>query len=1159
MFSIFGLLLLLYNSLGQHQGVEKALRKLKESVDRFEFNFHKAVLEEYGQIGMVKSALEERAERHFNLLDQTNIDFPAAVIQTEKRIENFFASKVGALKRLASAAEKEALKVNIDEELPISLTDKECSRNLRQLNKNSVKNSQIWERINKGELQQRSGVHVAIEAYKCSGEVVRDLNWTGQQQLERQMIENIKLDSSIMRQYIGTYSGLTRIFPGFKWDYGTEQFGVDLFDPRFRPWFISSESSPRDVLFLLDLSGSAKGMSAHLIKTAVGAVLQTLTPNDFFSGIWYNSRRERVLDNCTGTYDSFVQATSGNKLLFRRLLDRVEERDQASLPAALEMAFDEFFRSSKNKDNNNNTSSPPQRSGGHSIVLLFTDGIEFWPAEVVQKLQKEHPSAEPIRVFGHSVGHGRDAQAAISWLNCWTHAGLSQAVIGSIAEVRMKARDHLKKLNEILALAYRDKAASPENRPITWTPPYMDAQKGGPVLTLSMPLLGNQPNIYNYLDFAKINLTNSSQQNIHLDGFMGIAAIDIAFETIGKILSLEGEFDLTQAYAFIVDNNGLTYFHPRLKTPPAEVFNVRRTLCHRTSTLIRSNVRVPFSRADEFIQQQMGYIDSIPHTDILKLLELDENFDEEEREKEEEDKLLIKFRENLIFGKCSQTLEDDKRQFRCFPIPDTPLIVGFVLRKGRPKIILRGQPEMENPFELSERLKSSFVSNRKNIKQINLQSIIPSSVGLLLRDDQLQQFSMSTELSRFKPLKQFNYLLELLPSTSSIGSLLLSHLSALALNELIPLWSNKLEKKWENVDLCLNENLIKQKQISTTTFIRTFLEFKSTAILGYPGIIAVFPKCKVSSIRSFLHNSFENENGYDNNVIVHFDTEKELITVEQSVGVVDPTRRNSLARIGVQLRSNYLQQKFQLAIKTKTENGWTECSTTNKQHRNCLLLNSDSFVLASNQNSEFIPLHLSQIEPELFNEFLERELIKKITWRNPNSLCPMILETSRLRQQQFSLLQQQNLDNSLYYSSSLLNNYSPFLQFLTFLFSWLDFLIPSFHVFATKTTQTDQFIPLENIECDDEAINSQPKEMLEQCIIEKTKFRIKLKQKGGSTTPFWIREKRCNRTVGLLPFTNSNLYLLIFDGECYNKEKSFSSSIPLFNSNIRGKENLKKN
>uniref|UniRef100_A0A1I8BZY1 VGCC_alpha2 domain-containing protein n=1 Tax=Meloidogyne hapla TaxID=6305 RepID=A0A1I8BZY1_MELHA len=683
----------------------------------------------------------------------------------------------------------------------------------------------------------------------------------------------------------------------------------------------------------------------------------------------------------------------------------------------------------------------------------------------------------------------------------------------------------------------------------------MDAQKGGPVLTLSMPLLGNQPNIYNYLDLAKINLTNSSQQNIRLDGFMGIAAIDLAFETIGKMLALEGEPDLTQAYAFLVDNNGLTYYHPRLKTPPAEIFNVRRTLCHRTSTLIRSNVRVPFSRADEFIQQQMGYIDSIPHTDILNLLELDENLEEKARK---EDKLLIKFRENLIFGKCSQTLEDDKRQFRCFPIKDTPLVVGFVLRKGRTKIILSGQPAMENPFELSKSLKDSLFANTENNKEINSQSI-PSSIGIMLRDDQLQQFSMSTELSRLKPLKQFNHLIELLPSTS-IGALILSHLSALAPNELIPLWSNKLKKKWENVDLCL-------KQQISTKFIRTFFEFKSEAILGYPGIVAVFPKCSdLTSIPSFLQNTFENNEDHNNNVMVHFDTEKDLITVEQSIGVVDPSRHNSLARIGVQLHSNYLQQKFQLAIQsttTKSENGWAECSNKQNLNRNCFLLNSDSFVLASNQNSEFnIPLHLSQIEPELFKEFLERELIKKYSWRDPNSLCPMIFETSRLRQQyitnSFSLLQQQQhlIDNSLYYSSAL-SHYSPLLQFLTFLFSWLEFLIPSFHVLATKPPE--QFIPLENIECDDEAINSQSKEMLEHCIIEKTHFRIKLKEnkrENKEKQAIWLREKKCNRTVGLLPFTHSDLYLLVLDGECLNKEKSSFNTNNLFTPNIRGNSKL---
>jgi hypothetical protein len=55
-------------------------------------------------------------------------------------------------------------------------------------------------------------------------------------------------------------------------------------------------------------------MSAHLIKTSVNSVLQTLSPNDYFSGILYNNKRERVLENCTNNYDSFVQATSGNKV-----------------------------------------------------------------------------------------------------------------------------------------------------------------------------------------------------------------------------------------------------------------------------------------------------------------------------------------------------------------------------------------------------------------------------------------------------------------------------------------------------------------------------------------------------------------------------------------------------------------------------------------------------------------------------------------------------------------------------------------------------------------------------------------------------------------------------------------------------------------------------
>jgi hypothetical protein len=100
---------------------------------------------------------------------------------------------------------------------------------------------------------------------------------------------------------------------------------------------------------------------------------------------------------------------------------------------------------------------------------------------------------------------------------------------------------------------------------------------------------------------------------------------------------------------------------------------------------------------------------------------------------------------------------------------------------------------------------------------------------------QLQQFEMSTELSRYKPLEKLNNLIELLPLTIT-GSLLLSHLSILSPNKLFSLWSKNFEKKWENINLC---NLNEKQQ---TNFIRTFLEINSKAILGYPGIVGIFPK-----------------------------------------------------------------------------------------------------------------------------------------------------------------------------------------------------------------------------------------------------------------------------------------------------------------------------
>jgi hypothetical protein len=80
-----------------------------------------------------------------------------------------------------------------------------------------------------------------------------------------------------------------------------------------------------------------------------------------------------VLEGCLPQAASngtvFLPATSGNKLLFRRFLDRIEDRDQANLPPAMEMAFSQY-----------GTTKTGETGGsgkvGNKMLLLFTGQFE---------------------------------------------------------------------------------------------------------------------------------------------------------------------------------------------------------------------------------------------------------------------------------------------------------------------------------------------------------------------------------------------------------------------------------------------------------------------------------------------------------------------------------------------------------------------------------------------------------------------------------------------------------------------------------------------------------------------------------------------------------------------------------------------------------------
>lgn len=59
------------------------------------------------------------------------------------------------------------------------------------------------------------------------------------------------------------FSGLLRIYPGsvigVKPNDGSADFDTDLYDCRRRVWYIQASASPKDVVIVIDISGSMVG------------------------------------------------------------------------------------------------------------------------------------------------------------------------------------------------------------------------------------------------------------------------------------------------------------------------------------------------------------------------------------------------------------------------------------------------------------------------------------------------------------------------------------------------------------------------------------------------------------------------------------------------------------------------------------------------------------------------------------------------------------------------------------------------------------------------------------------------------------------------------------------------------------------------------------
>lgn len=135
-----------------------------------------------------------------------------------------------------------------------------------------------------------SAVHVPVHIYPAESEVMNSIAWS--EQLTRVFRENFIKNPRLTNQYIGLQSGFMRLYPAQKWQ--VARTDPDLYDARMRPWYLAGATSRKDVVILVDSSGSMTGTRRDIARGVVSEILDTLTDNDHFLVLRFSDSIQQV-------------------------------------------------------------------------------------------------------------------------------------------------------------------------------------------------------------------------------------------------------------------------------------------------------------------------------------------------------------------------------------------------------------------------------------------------------------------------------------------------------------------------------------------------------------------------------------------------------------------------------------------------------------------------------------------------------------------------------------------------------------------------------------------------------------------------------------------------------------------------------------------------
>lgn len=124
-----------------------------------------------------------------------------------------------------------------------------------------------------------SAVHLPLPLYPGLPEIMNTIAWT--EGLDAVFKRNLANFMNVHHQYYGDSTGVLRTFPAHKWR--IPRLEPDLFDARTRLWYLAGVSAAKDMVILVDSSGSMTGLRREIAKGVVFELLDTLRNDDYFA------------------------------------------------------------------------------------------------------------------------------------------------------------------------------------------------------------------------------------------------------------------------------------------------------------------------------------------------------------------------------------------------------------------------------------------------------------------------------------------------------------------------------------------------------------------------------------------------------------------------------------------------------------------------------------------------------------------------------------------------------------------------------------------------------------------------------------------------------------------------------------------------------------